>query len=35
MMGSYSCVRQPWKGKMDHSWDCIEEKGMPEPGPKG
>jgi hypothetical protein len=35
MMGSSSCVRKPWQGKMDHPRDCITEKGMPEPGPGG
>jgi hypothetical protein len=35
MMGSSSCARKPWQGKMDHPRDCIAEKGMPEPGPGG
>jgi hypothetical protein len=32
---NYSCVRNPWQGKMDHPRNCIAEKGMLEPGPGG
>jgi hypothetical protein len=35
MVGSSSYVRKPCQGKMDHSRDCIAEKGIPEPGPGG
>jgi hypothetical protein len=31
MVGTSSCARKPWQGKMDHPRDCIEEKGMLEP----
>jgi hypothetical protein len=35
MVGSSSCERKTWQGKMDHSRDCIAEKGMPKPRPGG
>jgi hypothetical protein len=35
MVGSSSCVRKTWLGKMYRPRDYIAVKGMPEPRPGG